>query len=209
MAGLRSLTVILSLVCVDICLASESSWIASVNPTTFSNTTLIHLLDAGGYAILSSDRPPDFDKPCGNLSADLVNLYLFSPILGVYDGAKENSFFVVLHNVRPHEERSFFYQLGMKYDQDSIIYVPQSVPVRQQLIYTTGALNGTYVEGEGYRILSNDTTDNFSSVPLCPDNKLMFTLNFDFEQMMTPSHRRIRTQILLRHHAENRRKNHL
>lgn len=184
-----------------------------MNPITLSNTTLLHLLNNGGYAIISAARNPALSPEefalsdefiharLGNLSDDLTNIYLYSNVLGRYDGANEASFLVVLHNESPEQERTFICQLGEKYHQDSVIYVPQALPVTQQLIYTTGPFNGTYIEGRGYRILSANVTDNYSSVRLCPDGTLTFTLNFDFEQMVTPQ--------LLEHHAHNRLLNHL
>ena len=142
-----------------------------------------------------------------NLSSDLTNLYLYSNILGMYDGKQENSFLVVLQNERPADERSLLYQLGVKYQQESIIYVQQSSPVIQQLIYTTGPFSGTYVEGQGYRILCGNTTENYSRVQLCPTDVLTFTLNFNFEQMIIAAdQRRVRTQMLVEHHARKRQR---
>ena len=79
------------------------------------------------------------------------------------------SSFIIIHRI---QERTIIYQLGEKYNQDSVIYVKQASPVIQQLIYTTGPLNGTYVEGQGYKILSGNVTDNYSSVQLCPNDVL-------------------------------------
>jgi hypothetical protein len=194
---------------------------SSMNPITFSNATLSHLLDNGGYAIVSAGRNPalflaelnladqDIHERLGNLTDDLTNRYLYSNVLGMYDEARENSFLVILHNELPDQERSVIYQLGEKYNQDSVIYVKQASPVIQQLIYTTGPLNGTYVEGQGYKILSTNTTDNYSSIHLCPDDVFTFTLNFDFEQMITTDNKRTKTQLLMHHHARNRIHNRL
>ena len=183
---------------------NSATWISSMNPTNFSNSSLINLLNKGGYAIISADRNPsassgDFNltdeiinQRLGNLSDDLTNQFLYSNVLGTYDGLHENSFLVVLHNTLPDEERSIICELGAKYNQESVIYVKQAIPVVQQLIYTTGPFNGTYVDGEGYRILSENVTDNYSRVQLCPRDDLTFTLNFNF------------TEELLRHHILNR-----
>lgn len=184
-----------------------------MNPITFSNVTLIHLLNNGGYALISAERNPTNElhltdeivqERLGNLSTDLTNIYLYSNILGKYDGATENSFLVVLHNESPDEERKTICQLGEKYHQDSVIYVKQALPVIQQLIYTTGPLSGTYVEGQGYEILPTNVTDNYSNVQLCPDDALTFTLNFDFEQMITEHNNKTKTQQLIQHHARNK-----
>jgi len=201
---------------------SLATWISSMNPITFSNLTLINLLNTGGYAIISAEHhspalsPNEFDltdeviqERLGNLSTDLTNIYLYSNVLGMYDESLENSFLVVLHNNSPDKERTAICRLGEKYNQDSVIYVKQASPVIQQLIYTTGPLNGTYVEGQGYKILSANVTDNYSSVRLCPNTVLTFTLNFDFEQMFTAPHTKTRTEKLIRHHARNRALNQL
>lgn len=177
-----------------------------MNPITFSNLTLINLLNNGGYAIISSERHSALAsrERLGNLSTDLTNIYLYSNVLGMYDESRENSFLVILHNISPDQERTTIFKLGEKYNQDSVIYVKQASPVIQQLIYTTGPLNGTYVEGQGYKILSGNVTDNYSSVHLCPNETLTFTLNFDFEQMITSDKKKIKTQQLIHHHARNR-----
>jgi hypothetical protein len=188
-----------------------------MNPIAFSNLTLINLLNNGGYAIISAGRNPALStseldltdeiiqERLGNLSTDLTNIYLYSNVLGMYDESRENSFLVIFHNTSPDQERITIYKLGEKYNQDSVIYVKQASPVIQQLIYTTGPLNGTYVEGQGYKILSTNVTDNYSSVRLCPNDVLTFTLNFDFEQMITPPHNiKTKTQQLIHHHARNR-----
>lgn len=187
-----------------------------MNPITFSNLTLINLLNNGGYAIISAGRNPaasfgEFDltdeiiqQRLGNLSTDLTNIYLYSNVLGMYDEYRENSFLVILHNNSPDQERAIIYHLGEKYNQESVIYVKQALPVIQQLIYTTGPFNGTYVEGQGYKILSTNVTDNFSRVRLCPNDTLTFTLNFNFEQMMTAPKNKTKTQHLIQHHANNR-----
>jgi hypothetical protein len=187
-----------------------------MNPITFSNATLINLLNNGGYAIISAGRKPGLStgefygtdeitqERVGNLSTDITNIYLYSNVLGMYDGASENSFLIILHNDLPEQERTIIYQLGEKYNQESVIYVKQASPVIQQLIYTTGPFNGTYVEGEGYKILSGNVTDNYSSVKLCPNDVLTFTLNFNFEQMITSNNNRIKTQQLIQHHARKK-----
>lgn len=197
-------------------LSSLATWIASMNPIKLSNETLINLLNNGGYAIISAERNPalassEFDltdniirERLGNLSTDITNIYLYSNVLGMYDESQENSFLVVLHNILSDQERTTICKLGEKYNQDSVIYVKQASPVIQQMIYTTGPLNGTYIEGQGYKILSANVTDNYSSVHLCPNNTLTFTLNFDYEQMITTDNKKIKTQELIRHHARNR-----
>ena len=196
------------------------AWTSALNPMTFSNTTLLQLLNDGGYAIISAGRNPALSTKelaltdelvqarLGNLSTDLTNIYLYSDVLGMYDGASEASFLVVLHNESPEQERAAICQLGEKYHQDSIIYVRQASPAVQQLIYTTGPFSGSYVEGQGYEILSTNVTDNYSSIRLCPNGALTFTLNFDFEQMITHQKSRSRTTQLLEHHARNRVLNH-
>ena len=182
--------------------SSLAAWLSSLNPLSVSRPTLIHLLDTGGYAMLSAAP-----ERLANLSSDLTDLYLYSNILGVYDGTQENSLLVVLQNDRPADERALLYQLGVKYQQESIIYVQQSSPVIQQLIHTTGPFSGTYVEGEGYQILCGNTTENYSRVQLCPNDVLTFTLNFNFQEMIIASdQRRIRTQLLVEHHARNRQR---
>ncbi|CAF1252044.1 unnamed protein product [Adineta steineri] len=198
-----------------------ATWTSLMNPIVLSNKTLINLLNNGGYAIISAEHNPNLSnnefgltdeaiqERLGNLSTDLTNKYLYSNVLGVYDGASEYSFLVILHNDLPDRERALIYRLGEKYNQDSVIYVKQALPVVQQLIYTTGPLNGTYVEGQGYKILTTDVTDNYSSVQLCSNVTLTFTLNFDFEQMITNNNTKTKTQQLIKHHAQNRMRNQL
>ena len=88
-----------------------------MNPISLSNSTLINLLNRGGYAIISPERNPtavsgDFNlsddaikRRLGNLSTDLTNIYLYSNVLGKYDGSQEDSFLVILHNTLPEQER--------------------------------------------------------------------------------------------------------
>ena len=190
-----------------------------MNPTVLSNATLLQFLDSGGYAILSADRNPALEtcevsitgdmlqQRLGNLSNDLTNVYLYANILGTYDGAKEESFFVVLHDLSHAEERQRIFELGEKYHQDSVIYVKRAKPVVQELIYTTGPLSGASVEGQGYKILSGNITDNYSSVNLCPEGTVMFTLNFDFNQMVSADGARTKSSLLIPHHARNRVRN--
>ena len=192
-----------------------------MNPMVLPNMTLINLLNHGGYAILSAARNPSLSysefnltddvirERLGNLSDDITNNFLYSNVLGKYDESLENSFLVILHNNSPDKERTLICQLGEKYNQDSVIYVRQSSPVIQQLIYTSGPLNGTYVEGQGYKILSPNVTDNYSSVRLCSNRTLTFTLNFNFDYMTTMPGKKTRTQKLIRHHARNRMLNRL
>ena len=192
-----------------------------MNPIKLSNLTLINLLNNGGYAIISADHNPalssnEFNvsdeviqERSGNLSTDLTNIYLYSNVLGMYDESLEHSFLVILHNDSPEKERTTICKLGEKYNQDSVIYVKQASPVIQQLIYTSGSLNGTYIEGQGYRILSGNVTDNYSSIHLCPNNVLTFTLNFDYETMITADNNKTKTRQLIQHHARNREFNRL
>lgn len=188
-----------------------------MNPISVSNSTLINLLNKGGYALISAGRNPsaksgDFhvtdetiNERLGNLSTDLTNSFLYSNVDGMYDGLQEKSFLVVLRNISPEQERTTMCELGAKYNQESIIYVKQATPVVQQLIYTTGPFNGTYVEGEGYRILPANVTDNYSRVRLCPTSELTFSLNFHFGEMVVSADgRRMQTQELIGHHAQNR-----
>ena len=184
-----------------------------MNPISFSNSTLINLLNIGGYAIISAGHNPTLSsgvhvrERLGNLSTDLTNHFLYSDVLGMYDESLENSFLVVLHNNSPDKERATICRLGEKYNQDSVIYVKRALPVIQQLIYTTGPLNGTYVEGQGYRILPANVTDNYSSVRLCHNTTLIFSLNFDFNYMFTAPNTKRRTEQLIHHHARNRARN--
>ena len=190
-----------------------------MNPISFSNSTLINLLNTGGYAIISAGHNPILSsgelvltdeiirERLGNLSIDLTNLYIYSNVLGMYDESLENSFLVVLHNSSPHKERATICRLGEKYNQDSVIYVKRASPVIQQLIYTSGPLNGSYVEGQGYTILPANVTDNYSSVRLCPNATLTFSLNFDFNYMFTAPNTKRRTDQLIHHHACNRARN--
>lgn len=181
-----------------------------MNPIKLSNSTLINLLNHGGYGIISAARNPSLisremiEESLGNLSADITDTFLYLDVLGKYDESLENSFLIIFHNTAPDKERTLICQLGEKYNQESVIYVKQASPVLQQMIYTTGPLNGTYIEGEGYQILSPNVTDNYSSVRLCSNNTLTFTLNFDFGQMFRSPENKIRTQRLIRHHARNR-----
>lgn len=136
-----------------------------------------------------------------NLSIDLTNTFIYSSIFGVYNGDNETSFLVVLHNISPEIERTKFIQLGQKYHQESIIYVKRAVPTIQQFIYTTGEFSGKYVEGQGYKVLFANVTDDYSEVNLCPDSVFKFTLNFDFEIVFVGK-TRIKTRELIDHHND-------
>lgn len=199
----------------------SATWLAKINPITFTNASLLNLLNEGGYVIISADRnlilnigEELFDNNMienrfQNLTSDVENIYAYSTVDGTYDGAEETSLIVLLHDEFPDEEREFFYQLGEKYHQDSIIYVKRNCPVIQQLIYTTGPLNGTFVEGEGFEILSSTSTDNYSRVRLCSNASLTFTLNFNFDQPFTENlhvYHGLGAEIR-KHHVQNRKLN--
>jgi len=80
----------------------------------------------------------------------MILIYIYSSIFGAYDGAIEKSFIIILHNISLMGEVEEIVELGEKYNQDSIIYVKQSRPIIQQLIYTNGRYQDRYVEGKGY-----------------------------------------------------------
>jgi hypothetical protein len=189
-------------------------WVSIVNPITFSLTTVQRLLNNGGYAIISAGRNPAIpsdvilsdaiiEQRTANLTADLTNIFLYSAILGVYDGSSETSFFITLHNQSPDQERAAVMILGEKYNQDSIIYVRRKTPTIQQLIYTTGQFKGKYVQGQGYDELLGNVTDNYSRLQICSNTSYTFTLNFNFETMIA-GRVAIQTRQLIDHHANNR-----
>ncbi len=62
------------------------------------------------------------------------------------------------------EELEEIVALGEKYNQDSIIYVKQSRPIIQQLIYTIERYQERYVEGKGYEKLPSNVTDNYVQI---------------------------------------------
>ncbi|CAF1608849.1 unnamed protein product, partial [Adineta ricciae] len=163
---------------------------------TYTSKAFLYILNHGGYAILSAGRNPydsyDFDlddsainRRREQLQNDLIeHAYLFSTIRGVYEGIEETSFFVSLFN-NTIEQIYEIMSLGMKYNQESVIYVGQERHqslVEQQLIYINGALNGSYISGNGFKIFlpSSSMNDNYSEVNVCPVNKFVFTLIFDF-----------------------------
>jgi hypothetical protein len=137
------------------------------------------------------------------LTADLTNIFLYTSILGVYDGGSETSFFITLHNDSPDQERSAIMALGNKYNQETIIYVRKKTPTIQQLIYTTGQYRGNYVQGLGYTELFENVTDNYSILQICPNISYRFSLNFNFETMIT-GRIAIQTRQLIDHHSNNR-----
>ncbi len=190
------------------------AWISIVNPITFSLTAVQRLLNHGGYAIISAGRNPAIPSDVNlsdtiiqqrtdNLTADLTNIYLYTSILGVYDGGSETSFFIVLHNESPVQERLAIMVLGEKYDQDTVIYVRKATPTIQQLIYTTGQYKGSYIQGLGYTLLPGNVTDNYSILQICRNSSYRFSLNFNFETMIT-GRTAIQTRQLIDHHTNNR-----
>ncbi|CAF1274885.1 unnamed protein product [Didymodactylos carnosus] len=175
----------------DLYLHFRRTWTSIINPITYSQSAVQRLLNEGGYVLISAGRnnkmPSDrnlsdetIQERTVNLTIDLTNLYIYSTMVGVYNGDKETSFFVTLHNVSPDEERAAMIKLGQKYNQESIIYVKKATSTIQQFIYTTGEFKGKYVERQGYKVLSTDVTDDYSQSQLCPDGRFTFSLNFDF-----------------------------
>ncbi|CAF4644064.1 unnamed protein product [Rotaria sp. Silwood1] len=190
---------------------SKGTWTSIINPMTYSQSAVERLLSEGGYVLISAGRnnkmPSDHNlsdatiqERTVNLTIDLTNLYAYSSMMGVYNGDNETSFFVILHNVSPDMERAIFIQLGHKYNQESIIYVRRATPTIQQFIYTTGEFSGKYVEGQGYKVLTTNVTDDYSELKLCPDSIFIFTLNFDFEIMIMGKTRK-KTRQLIDHHT--------
>ncbi|CAF3523483.1 unnamed protein product [Rotaria sp. Silwood1] len=189
----------------------KGTWTSIINPMTYSQSAVERLLSEGGYVLISAGRnnkmPSDHNlsdatiqERTVNLTIDLTNLYAYSSMMGVYNGDNETSFFVILHNVSPDMERAIFIQLGHKYNQESIIYVRRATPTIQQFIYTTGEFSGKYVEGQGYKVLTTNVTDDYSELKLCPDSIFIFTLNFDFEIMIMGKTRK-KTRQLIDHHT--------
>ena len=185
-----------------------------LNPITYSRKTLARLLTGGGYGIISAGRnpaiPSDFSlsdeaiaERTKHLTVDLNDNFVYASIKGVYEGNHEESFFFMLRNAQPRRERRFNMNLGREYNQDSIIYVKKSKPAVQQLIYTTGKLSGKYVQGQGYTELFSNTTDNYSELYICSNSTFRFTLNFDFDNMITGASQ-VRTQQAIDHHTNNR-----
>jgi hypothetical protein len=192
-------------------------WVSIMNPNTFSQKTIEYVLNNGGYAIISAGRNPAIwtdlslsdemiQRRTEHLIADIENTYIYSSMFGVYDGGNETSFLIILHNVLPTKELEKFMKLGEKYNQDSIIYVKQAKPTKQQLIYTTGQYQGKYVEGKGYEKLLLNVTDNYSRIQLCSNSTFQFTLNFDFNHMFIDK-TQISTDRLIDHHNQNREAN--
>ncbi|CAF2124948.1 unnamed protein product [Rotaria magnacalcarata] len=186
-------------------------WTSIINPITYSQSSVEKLLNQGGYVMISAGRnnklPSDQNlsdetirERTVNLTIDLTNTYVYSSMFGVYNGDNETSFFVILHNISPDTERNVYTELGKKYNQQSIIYVKRATPTIQQLIYTTGEFSGKYVEGQGYKVLSTNITDDYSELNVCPDNIFRFTLNFNFE-IMIMGNTRIKTRQLIDHHT--------
>ncbi|UJR30676.1 hypothetical protein I4U23_018200 [Adineta vaga] len=196
---------------------TTEEWMSSINPLTFSRKTIEHLLNNGGYAIISAGRNPamlndlylsDYviQQRTNKLIDDIKDFYIYSSIIGSYDGGIERSFFLILHNESPQDELEELFRLGEKYNQDSIIYVKKSKPVIQQLIYTTGHYRGRYVKGNGYERLQSNVTDNFSRVHLCSNITFEFTLKFNFN-IMYRDKIVIQTDKLLDYHHKNQQAN--
>ncbi|CAF4874030.1 unnamed protein product [Rotaria socialis] len=192
-------------------------WTSIINPITYSQSSVEKLLNQGGYVMMSAGRnnkmPSDQNlsdetirERNVNLTIDLTNTYAYSSMFGFYNGDNETSFFVILHNISPDTERNVFIELGQKYNQESIIYVKRATPTIQQFIYTTGEFSGKYVEGQGYKVLSTNITDDYSELNVCPDDIFKFTLNFNFE-IMIMGNTRIKTRQLIDHHTNYIRAN--
>jgi len=138
-----------------------------------------------------------------HLITDLTNKFVYSSVLGVYNGDSETSFLVILHNTSPNEDRKEIVRLGKKYNQESVIYVKRATPAIEQLIFTTGVDTGKIIEAGSYSELPANVTDNYSSLQLCSNDSFTFTINFEFEHVIVGK-TEIKTQEIVDHFASNR-----
>ena len=137
---------------------------------------------------------------------DIQDTYVYSSVIGSYDGGIEQSILLILHNESPKSELQELIQLGEKYNQDSIIYVKKSTPPVQKMVYTTGDYRGRHVRGTGYEKPLPNMTDNFSRIQLCSNGTFEFMLNFNFKYMYR-NKIPFRTDQLVNYHRKNQEAN--
>lgn len=150
------------------------------------------LVSAGPNPSLSgeTDLPPEFftDRH-EQLREELIGMgYCFTEVLGNYDGFEDT--FLVMTN---ESGRGDMISLGYLFSQESVIHV---VHGKQEMIYTCDAVDtdtgvfiptGTIVTGEGYAEVGQEETNYYTEVTFSDGSQYRFSLNFDWDNPVSPS----------------------
>lgn len=151
-----------------------------------TKSELKQILDSGKFALISAGRNPantadmnltdeQVEERYGDLKSDLVDGgYAYTEVEGHYGGV-ERSFLVMVHEA----EEADVYDLGEKYNQDSIIHANKG---KQKMIYTTGDHSGSYIFGTGWEE-KPEATDYYTEVETTDEGSFRFSLNFNFDKM--------------------------
>jgi hypothetical protein len=97
--------------------------VSVLNPITYSQKHWYVCLPGGGYGIISAGRNPAIPSDVNlsdetivertrNLTADVTDSFVYAPIIGVYDGGREESIFFMLYNAAPRRERRLIMKTG-------------------------------------------------------------------------------------------------
>ena len=138
-------------------------------------------LKNGKYSLISAGRNPNnpgdraltddqIKERYKRLETDLKDQgYKYSKVKGHY-GGEEDSFMV--HHANPDHMN----ELGMKYNQDSVIHSDQG---KHKMHFTTGDNVGQHHKGEGHQEVP-DAKDYYSVINTTDGQQKKFSLNFDF-----------------------------
>jgi len=138
-------------------------------------------LKNGKYSLISAGRNPNnagdraltddqIKERYKRLEQDLKDQgYKYSKVKGHY-GGEEDSFMV--HHAKPEHMN----ELGMKYNQDSVIHSDQG---KHKMHFTTGDNSGMHHKGEGFQEVP-DAKDYYSVINTTDGQQKKFSLNFDF-----------------------------
>jgi hypothetical protein len=138
-------------------------------------------LKNGKYSLISAGRNPNnpedraltddqIKERYKRLETDLKDKgYKYSKVKGHY-GGEEDSFMV------HHAEPEHMNELGMKYNQDSVIHSEQG---KHKMHFTTGENAGQHHKGEGHQEVP-DAKDYYSVINTSDGQQKKFSLNFDF-----------------------------
>lgn len=138
-------------------------------------------LKNGKYSLISAGRNPNnpgdraltddqIKERYKRLEQDLKDKgYKYSKVKGHY-GGEEDSFMV--HHAKPEHMN----ELGMKYNQDSVIHSEQG---KHKMHFTTGENSGMHHKGEGHQEVP-DAKDYYSVINTSDGQQKKFSLNFDF-----------------------------
>jgi len=111
--------------------------------------------------------------------ADLENKLLkdgraFIRAKGVWEGGEERSYIVAI----PNKDRSYLIKLGVKYNQDSVIFVNEG---RNEYIYCTGPNKGQCHIGKKFEEVAADIPSGYTEIDAVGASPYKFALDFDFD----------------------------